>query len=93
MITIQENLHLLSLSKARSDISAITNDMNQNTFILTKKGNPVAVLLSFKEYQRQQEMLEDIGDTIAGKVALQRKKTTKKSEYLSSEDMRKKVGL
>ena len=93
MITIQEHLHMIPLSEFRADLSILAEIKQEDTLILTKKGKPIAVLLNFEEYQRQQNILDDFYDTEAGSVAQQRDLTTKKEEYLSEKQLYDTLGL
>lgn len=93
MITIQDHLHMIPLSEFRADMSVLAEIKQEDTVILTKKGKPIAVLLNFEEYQRQQKILEEFYDKEAGTLAKKRDLTTKKEEYLSEKELYDTLGL
>lgn len=56
---------IVSISEARATLGDLTEEAREREVYLLKHGRPVAVLVSVEAYERLQERLEDLEDTLA----------------------------
>ena len=92
MIVIGETT-LVGTSELRDKASEITENLKRKKIIVTKKGNPVAVLQDFEEYQETEKLLETFEDVVLGYLAKERDEATTSKDYISEEKVMKKLNM
>lgn len=93
MIPISDDTIIIGTAELRKEIPQLTKDLKIKTVIVTKKGKPIAVLEDFDEYQEKNRLLETFEDIVLGYLAKERYEKSKKSDYISGEEMAKRLGI
>lgn len=87
MITVKENTTLVGVSELREGIEKILEKAHQGLIVIEKRHKPTAVILSTKEYEHIQELLEIAEDIALGFIADERSKNTKEKDYIDIENL------
>lgn len=93
MINVNENTIMIGTSELRTQMPQISKEIGTKQIILTKRGKPIAILQDYESYEQKEKMLDEYEDIIFGYLAKSRTEKTKENEYLSHEEMIKKLGL
>lgn len=93
MINVNENTIMIGTSELRAQMPKIAKEIKMKHVILTSRGKPIAILQDYDSYEQKEKMLDEYEDIIFGYLAKARTEKTKDSEYLSHEEMIKKLGL
>ena len=83
---------MMGVSDLRRNLEDILVGSNGSTVIIEKRHKPLAVLMSDKEYQRIQQLLDMAEDIVLGYLAEQRHKNSKAKDYVAIETLLKKAG-
>jgi len=93
MIQIDDNTILVGTTDLRTEMPKITKNIKIKKIILTKRGKPVAVIEDFEQYKEKEEFIDSFEDLVLGYLAKERDSKSKKSDYLSEEEVNKKLGI
>ena len=87
MLTVKENTTLVGVSELRKGIDKILEKANKGLVVIEKRHKPTAVIMSNKEYEHIQELLETAEDIVLGFIANERFKSTKEKDYIDIENL------
>ena len=91
MYTIKEDTTLVGVSELRNRIDKILQEAKHLKIIIEKRNKPVAVLIAIDQYNAMEEILDRIEDLELGRVAKDREKSSKASDYIPIEKAYKKI--
>ncbi|MBU4313461.1 MAG: type II toxin-antitoxin system Phd/YefM family antitoxin [Actinobacteria bacterium] len=91
-IKINEDVIIVGTSEFRNSINKFISILKDNKIILTNRNRPQAVLISFEEYEKIGEIIEELEDRYFGEIALERlgKIKSGESKILSHEEILKR---
>ena len=87
MITVKENTTLVGVSELRSGIDNILAQAREGLVIIEKRHKPQAVLMSSEKYEHMRNVFELAEDIVLGQIAENRRKKSKKSDYVDIESL------
>ena len=87
MLTVKENTTLVGVSELRKGIEKILEKADKGLVVIEKRHKPTAVIMSNKEYEHIQELLETAEDIVLGFIANERFKSTKEKDYIDIESL------
>ena len=87
MLTVKENTTLVGVSELRKGIEKVLEKSRKGLVIIEKRHKPTAVIMSNKEYEHIQELLETAEDIVLGFIANERFKSTKEKDYIDIENL------
>jgi len=87
MLTVKENTTLVGVSELRKGIEKILEKAHKGLVVIEKRHKPTAVIMSNKEYEHIQELLETAEDIVLGFIANERFKSTKEKDYINIETL------
>jgi len=87
MLTVKENTTLVGVSELRNGIEKILEKAHKGLIVIEKRHKPTAVIMSNKEYEHIQKLLETAEDIVLGFIANERFKSTKEKDYIDIEDL------
>ena len=82
MITVRKSAVIAGLSELRTKAEAILKALKLHPVILEKRNKPVAVMVEYDRYTRQEEMLDLAEDYILGCLAQKRDEGAKPSDFV-----------
>ena len=93
MISVKSDTILVGVSELRTHLEDILKKLGSMCVAITKRNQVIGVLLSTKQYEEMEEMLDMAEDIALGYMAKERdiKKPAKK--YLTLEEVEKKIGV
>jgi prevent-host-death family protein len=71
-IKSSEDVVITGTSEFRNSINEFISILKENRVIITKRNKPQAVLISFEEYERYNDIIEQLEDRYFGNIALER---------------------
>lgn len=93
MFHINDKITLISMAELRKEAPEIAKDLKDRTVIVTKRGKPVAVLEDYESYQQKEKLVDEFEDIILGHIAKERAKNSKPEDFLSEEEVFKRLGI
>ena len=87
MITVKENTTLVGVSELRSGIDKILAKTRNGLVIIEKRHKPQAVLMSNKEYEHLQNVLETAEDIVLGHIARSRLEKSSDNDFIAIEKL------
>jgi prevent-host-death family protein len=93
MMTVKENTTIVGVSELRSKLEQVLKASKYSKIIINQRNKPVAVLMDIDVYNRLDELIEEWSDQQLAHEAKQRASKSKKSDYISSAEARKRLGL
>ncbi len=93
MRQVKEQTTLVGVSELRTQVDEIMGATRTGPVIIEKRHKPFAVLVSIEQYERTEEVLEYLEDTVLGLLAKEREHRTPHARYLSLEELERRVGL
>lgn len=93
MHTIQEETTLVAFSELRTKLKEILKALGHSKVILERRNRPLAVLVPIDRYEKMEEILEMVEDRALGYLAREREKKILEKDYLTLEELEKKVKL
>lgn len=86
-------VHTITLKDLRPELPHVIEeiDMKLDRYIVTKRGKPVAMMMSMDDYESMIETLEILSDKKTIKRIRQAKKEIAKGETVSFEALRRKI--
>ena len=85
MITVKRETTIAGLSELRTKSDAILRELKDHSVILEKHNKPVAVMVEYKRYARNEELLDLAEDYILGCLALKRDKEATSKDFVDIE--------
>ena len=85
MITVKENTTLVGVSEMRTRMEAILEASRTGKVIIEKRHKPYAVLIDADRYARMEERLEVLEDLALARLAKERERGAKPSDYIDIE--------
>jgi molybdate-binding protein len=92
MFTIDENTGLIGTTDLRTKISEV-EDMKYEKLIIMNREKPIAVVMTFKQYQKNWQKMEDLEDLVLGYIAKDRSEKSSSKDFISLEKAAKKLGI
>jgi len=71
-IKSNEDIVIAGTSEFRNSINKFISILKENKVIITKRNKPQAVLMSFEEYEKYNDIIEELEDRYFGNIALER---------------------
>lgn len=87
MITIKENTILVGVSEFRKGIERILAKARTGLIVIEKRHKPTAVLMSNKEYEYMENIVETTEDIVLEAVANERYSKAKGNDYIDIEKL------
>lgn len=86
-------VHSISLKELRPELPSVINniDAKLDRYIVTKRGKPVAVLMSPADYESLLETIDILSDKQAVERIKHSKNQIKRGETVSLEDLKKQI--
>ena len=85
MITVKKATTIAGLSELRTHSEALLKELKQHHVILEKHNKPVAVMIDYKSYAAEEEMLELAQDYILGCLAMKRDEKATPKDFVPIE--------
>ncbi len=85
MITLKGDTSLVGISEFRTKAEEIFKEMQHRLVVVGKRNRPFAVLLPIDKYERMEQMLEALEDTVLGHLAKERFEASKHSDFVSAD--------
>jgi len=83
MLYFNEDTKLIGATELRAVVPKLIKELSNNIpIIVTKRGKPVAVLQSYEEYIKRQELIDKCEDMVLGYEAKGRDNASKKSDFV-----------
>ena len=93
MRRVKGDTTLVGISELRTQADEILRVAQKEPVIVEKRHKPVAVLVSIGQYERTEETLEALEDYILGLLAKERERRSPRKDYLTLEELERRVGL
>ena len=90
---IEENTTLVGTAELRTKMKEILKAMKVSKVVLEMRNQALAVLVPIDKYKKIEALLEEIEDRALGYIASGREKSVKEKDYLSLDQVEKKLGL
>lgn len=90
---IEENTTLVGATELRTKMKEILKAMKVSKVVLEMRNKALAVLVPIDKYKKIEALLEEIEDRTLGYVARGREKRARERDYLSLDQLEKKLGL
>lgn len=91
MRIVRERTAIASVSELRTAFDAILEQARESPVELERHNKPVAVLLDPKKFEEMQERLEQLEDILLAFEARDRERSARKGDYLSLEELERKL--
>lgn len=91
MYTIKEDTTLVGVSELRSRIDKVIEEAQHHKVIIEKRNKPIAVLIAIDQYNAMEEILDLVEDLELGRIARDREKNSKASDYIPIDKAYKKI--
>ncbi len=93
MRRVKEDTILAGISELRTQAEAIVKAAQREPVVLEKRHKPIAVLVPIERYERTENTLDLLEDTILGLLAKAREQRSRRKDVLTLEELEKRVGL
>lgn len=93
MRRVKGDTTLVGISELRTQADEILRIAQKEPVIVEKRHKPMAVLMSIGQYERTEETLEALEDYILGLLAKERERRSPHKDYLTLEELERRVGL
>ena len=80
MLKGQRDSIFMGVSELKLDLDKILDGINNKTVIIEKRNKPIAVLMSSKEYEKREALLDMVEDFVLGTMAQERVVKSKDEE-------------
>jgi antitoxin YefM len=86
-------VNMITLKKLRPELPKVIKDIDSRLgrYIISKRGRPVAVMISPDDYEGLLETIEILSDKNAARRIKQAKKEIEEGKTISLEDLRSKI--
>lgn len=92
MLTVKEDTAIIGVAELRSKAANVLKEIKKHKVILTKRNRPVGIIVDYEEYEKMEQLLEDVEDVILGNIARERLERKDKNT-MTLEQAERKVGL
>lgn len=92
MLTVKEDTALIGVAELRTKAAAVLKEIKRHRVILTKRNRPVGVIVDYDEYEKMEQVLDEVEDIVLGNIARERLER-KDKKAITLEDAERKVGL
>lgn len=92
MFTIKETTALMGVSELRTKTAELLKTLKDHRVILTKRNQPVGVVIDYAEYAQMERILEEVEDFVLGTIAKARSERNGK-KVITLEEAERRVGL
>ena len=82
MITVKKEMSIAGLSELRTKSEEILKELKGHPVILERHNKPVAVMVNYRRYTLEEEMLDYAEEYILGRLAKERDKDSKPSDFV-----------
>jgi len=93
MMTVKENTTIVGVSELRTKLEEVLKASKYSKIIINQRNKPIAVLMDIDVYNRLDELIEEWSDQQLAHEAKTRSSKSKRSDYISSMEARKRLGL
>ena len=93
MRRVKSDTTLIGISELRTQADAILKVAQHEPVIVEKHHKPMAVLVPIDEYERTHDALDAVEDCLLGLLAKEREQRSKRKDYLTLEELERRVGL
>jgi len=92
MLTVKEDTALIGVAELRTSAADVLKEIKKHRVIITKRNRPVGVIIDYDEYEKMEQMLDEVEDIVLGNIARERLERRDK-KTITLEDAERKVGL
>jgi prevent-host-death family protein len=92
MLTVKEDTTVIGVTELRKMIPEVLKKIKRENVILTRRNQPIGILVDYQEFERIEQMIDLIEDHLLGKLASNRV-SRKNRRTVSLEEAEKRVGL
>ena len=92
MFVLDDKTALIGTTDLRTKIGDVEN-MVYEKMIVMKREKPIAVIMTFNQYQKNRDRTEELEDLVLGYMAKERADTSTKNDYIGLEEAAKKLGI
>ena len=92
MLTLKEDTALIGVAELRTKAADVLKEIKKHKVILTKRNRPVGVIIDYDEYEKTEQILDEVEDIVLGKIAMERLER-KDKKAITLEDAERKFGL
>jgi prevent-host-death family protein len=92
MLTVKEDTTVIGVTELRKMIPEVLKKIKRENVILTRRNQPIGILVDYQEFERIEQMIDLIEDHLLGKLASNRV-SRKNRRAVSLEEAEKRVGL
>jgi antitoxin YefM len=88
-------VHTMTLKKLRPELPRVVEriDKKLDRYVITRRGEPVAVMMSVDDYEALMETLDILNDPVTMRRIRQAEKDVKKGRLVPWAKVKKKLGL
>lgn len=90
---VEQETTFVGISELRTHADEILNVARRGRVVVEKRHKPMVVLVPIEQYDRTQEVLETIEDSVLGMLAKERERHGSRTSYLSLEELERRVGI
>lgn len=92
MITVKEDTALIGVAELRTKTAAVLKEIKKHKVVLTKRNRPVGVIVDYEEYEKIEQMLDEVEDIVLSTIAGGRLERRDK-KAITMEEAERRVGL
>lgn len=92
MFVLDSKTALIGATDLRARISEV-EDMTFEKLVVMKREKPVAVIMTFDQYKKTQDKIDELEDIVLGYMAKERDDTSTEKDFINLEEAAKKLGL
>jgi PHD/YefM family antitoxin component YafN of YafNO toxin-antitoxin module len=92
MVQLNDEITLVGKTELRNQFPKLEKQLKNKKVFVMQRGQPIAVLQDFEEYQRNEALLEEAEDLILGLLAKKRWEDPK-AQYIDHETAKKMLGI
>jgi len=92
MLTAKQDTTFIGITELRKMIPELLKKIKREKVVLTRRNQPIGVLVDYEEFERIEEMMDLMEDHVLGKLASERA-SRKGRKTISLEESEKRVGL
>lgn len=92
MLTVKEDTTVVGITELRKMIPEILKKIKRERVVLTRRNQPIGILVDYEEFERIEQMIDLIEDHLLGKLAGERA-SRKGRKTFSLDEAEKRVGL
>ena len=93
MRRVKGDTTLVGISELRTQAYEILKVAQREPVIVEKRHKPMAVLVPIEQYDRTEEALYALEDYILGLLAKEREQRSRRKDYLTLDELERRVGL